>query len=46
MGIKLNLKKTKYMATGDSPRNFELEDIKGIIEFVKEYGSCNKLWNF
>ena len=36
-GLKLNLKKTKYMAIGDTARNLELEDRKGITEHVKEY---------
>ena len=28
-GLKLNVKKTKYMAIGDTPRDLQLEDGKG-----------------
>ena len=36
-GFKLNLKKTKYMAIGDTSRDLQLEDGKGIISHVNEY---------
>ena len=42
------LKKTKYMATGDTSRNLQLEDGKGIISHVNEYtylrGKNNQRW--
>ena len=36
-GLKLNVKKTKYMAIGDTSRDLKLEDGKGIIRHVNEY---------
>jgi len=36
-GLKLNVKKTKYMAIGDTSRDLQLEDGKGIISYVNEY---------
>jgi len=37
-GLKLNVKKkTKYMAIGDTTRDLQLEDGKGIISHVNEY---------
>jgi hypothetical protein len=36
-GLKLNLKKTKYMAIGGTSRDLQLEDWKGIISHVNEY---------
>jgi hypothetical protein len=36
-GLKLNVKKTKYMAIGDTSRDLQLEDGKGIISHVSEY---------
>ena len=36
-GLKLNVKKTKYMAIGDILRDLQLEDWKGIISHVNEY---------
>ena len=36
-GLKLNVKKTKYMAIGDTSRDLQLEDRKGIISHVNEY---------
>jgi len=33
-GLKLNVKKTKYMAIGDTSRDLQLEDGKGIISHV------------
>ena len=33
-GLKLNVKKTKYMAIGDTSRDLQLEDWKGIISHV------------
>jgi len=36
-GLKLNIKKTKYMAIGDTSRDLQLEDRKGIISHVNEY---------
>ena len=38
-GLKLNVKITKYMATGDTSRDLHLEDGKGIISQVNEYTS-------
>jgi len=35
-GLKLNVKKTKYMAIGDTSRDLQLEDGKGIISRVNE----------
>ena len=35
--LQLNLKKTKYLATGETPRNLEIDSREGIIEYVKEY---------
>jgi len=37
LGLKLNVKKTKYMAIGDTSRDLQLEDGKGIISHVNEY---------
>ena len=37
MGFKINVKKTKYMAIGDTSRDLQLEDGKGIISHVNEY---------
>jgi hypothetical protein len=36
-GLKLNIKKTKYMATGDTSKDLQLEDGKGTINHVSEY---------
>jgi hypothetical protein len=36
-GLKLNVKKTKYMAIGDTSRDLQLEDGKGTINHVSEY---------
>jgi hypothetical protein len=36
-GSKLNAKKSKYMATGDTLRDSQLEDGKGIISHVNVY---------
>ena len=36
-GLKLNVKKTKYIAIGDTSRDIKLEDGKGIIRYVNEY---------
>ena len=36
-GLKLNVKRTKYMAIGDTSRDLQLEDGKGIISHVNEY---------
>jgi hypothetical protein len=36
-GLKLNVKETKYMAIGDTSRDLQLEDGKGIISYVNEY---------
>jgi len=33
-GLKLNVKKTEYMAIGDTLRDLQLEDGKGIISHV------------
>jgi hypothetical protein len=35
-GLKLNIKKTKYMAIGDTSRDLQLEDGKGTINHVSE----------
>jgi len=35
-GLKLNVKKTKYMATGDTSRDLQLEEGKGTINQVSE----------
>ena len=35
-GLKLNVKKTKYMATGDTSRDLQLEEVKGTINQVSE----------
>ena len=35
--LKLNVKKTKCMAIGDTSRDLQLEDGKGIISHVNEY---------
>jgi len=37
LSFKLNVKKTKYMAIGDTSRDLQLEDGKGIISYVNEY---------
>jgi hypothetical protein len=36
VGLKLNVKKTKYMAIGDTSRDLQVEDGKGIISNVSE----------
>ena len=36
-GLKLNVKKTKYVAIGDTSRDLQLDDGKGIISNVNEY---------
>jgi len=36
-GLRLNVEKTKYMAIGDTSRDLQLEDGKGIISNVNEY---------
>ena len=36
-GLKLNVKKTKYMSIGDTSRDLQLEDGKGTINHVSEY---------
>jgi hypothetical protein len=36
-GLKLNVKKTKYMAIGDTSRDLQLEDGKGTISHVNEH---------
>jgi hypothetical protein len=36
-GLKLNVKKTKYMATGGTSRDLQLEDGKGIGSHVNDY---------
>ena len=36
-GLKLNVEKTKYMATGDTSIDLYLEDGKGTISHVSEY---------
>ena len=36
-GLKSNVKKTKYMAIGDTLRNLQLEDGKGRTSHVSEY---------
>ena len=36
-GLKLNVKKTKYMAIVDTSRDLQIEDEKGIISQVNEY---------
>jgi hypothetical protein len=36
-GLKLNIKKTKYMAIGDTSRDLQLEYGKGTISHVNEY---------
>jgi hypothetical protein len=36
-GLKLNIKKTKYMAIGDTLRDLQLEDGKGTISNVSKY---------
>jgi len=33
VGLQLNVKKTKYMAIGDTSRDLQLEDGKGIISY-------------
>jgi len=35
--LKLNVKKTNYMAIGDTLRDLQLENKKGIISHVNEY---------
>jgi len=35
-GLKLNVKKTKYMVIGDTSRDLQLEERKGIISHVNE----------
>ena len=36
-GLQLSVKKTKYMAIGDTTRDLWLEDAKGTISHVSEY---------
>jgi len=36
-GLKLNVKKTNYMAIGDTSRDLQLEDGKGITSHVNKY---------
>jgi len=36
-GLKLYVEKTKYMAIGDTLRDLQLEDGKGIISHVNDY---------
>ena len=36
-GFKLNIKKTKYMAMGDTSRDLQLEDEKRTISHISEY---------
>jgi hypothetical protein len=36
-GLKLNIKKTKYMSIGDTSRDLQLEDGKGTMSHVSEY---------
>jgi hypothetical protein len=36
-GLKLNIKKTKYMAIGETSRDLQLEAGKGTINHVSEY---------
>jgi len=36
-GLKLNIKKTKYMTIGDTSKDLQLEDRKGIISHANEY---------
>jgi len=36
-GLKLNVKRTKYMSIRDIPRNLQLEDGKGTINYVNKY---------
>ena len=36
-GLKLSVKKTKYMAIGDTSGDLQLEDGKGTISDVSEY---------
>jgi len=36
-GLKLNVKKTKCMAIGDTSRDLQLEDRRGIISHINEY---------
>ena len=36
-GLKLNIKKAKYMAIGDTSRDSQLEDGKGTISHLSEY---------
>jgi len=38
--LKLNVKTTKYMVIGDTLRDLQLEDGKGIISHVNEYTAC------
>jgi hypothetical protein len=37
VGLKLNIKETKYMAIGDTSRDLQLENGKGTISQVSEY---------
>jgi len=36
-GLELNVKKTKYMSIGDTLRDLQLEEGKGVISHVNEY---------
>ena len=36
-GFKLNVKKPEYIAIGDTSRDLQLQDGKGIIGHVNEY---------
>ena len=36
-GLKLNVKRNKYMPIRDMPRDLHLEDGKGTINYVNEY---------
>jgi hypothetical protein len=36
-GLKLNIKKTKYMAITDTSRGLQLEDGKGTVSHVSEH---------
>jgi len=36
-GLKLNVKKIKYMAIGDTSRDLQLDDGKGIVSHINEF---------
>jgi hypothetical protein len=36
-GLKLNVKRTKYMSIRDIQRDLQLEEGKGLINYVNEY---------